>query len=1003
MSSSIVNSGGSNLDLLRTPPTGEGVRPPVVTKTPYLPLNELIWSDVERLFLRLVELRSGRAEKAQLYGTHGQGQAGIDLFIRNAPAPSTEDLGSARRYTTLQSKRVATLSESEINNAVEKFLKGEWATRSQVFIYATTHDLRPTQLADTLNRQADRLEKKGIRLVWWGRERVSDMLRELPQVVDDFFGRQWVKSFCGTEAASVLDRRDASAQKPRLIGLMPPAADAFQDRGMTNTPTVYGQEAGSGVAVLTGMGGVGKTQIAARRARQALDQNSVDLVVWVTATSRQNIRLTYGRAGVIVAGAEPTDPEAAPEVFQAWLNTTDCRWLIVLDNLLDPTDLRSLWPPERPGGHVIVTTQRRDPALRTSTRRVIDVGPFTSEQSLDYLTRRFQIHDLVESQSELNELAEDLGHLPLALAQAASYLIDLADTDLTISQYRALLRERYPLNELAPPPEALPDDQEATLAAVLNMSLTRADHRTRGLATPLLQMTSFLNPAGIPTDVFTTQAAVDYLVSYQVPQPSGEDTTSLGRIIGTAEVEAALRILHRLSLINRTTAHDNKAAEQLVSDHSFRTVQVHALTQHSAHDTVSAAAREALARTTSRALLQAWPDIETDLALAQALRSNTTALLSHAATALWSDPTDDASSVLFRAAYSYSEAGMLAASSLLYSALLDSALECLGNDHHWVLLIRGYLARVRGEAGDAAGAVEAYQVLLINLQRILGTEHPDTLTVRQNLAHWRGRSGDFAGSVEAQSELLANLRHIENDHLDLRVRNDLAQRRAENGDIPGSIKEFEALLADWRSALGDDHHGILIVRGNLAHWRGELGNPASAVTEYEELLTDQRRILGPSHADLLITRSNLAHWRGESGDAAGAIKDFEALLAEQQELLGPHHPDTFNTRHNLATRKGQVGSAPHTVKVFEELLADQRQALGTDHPDVLLATRSELADWRAMAGDISGAVSDYEDLLTDQLRTLGADHPVIRRTRALLALWRNRLQTGPARDRDRHT
>ncbi|MFJ4615937.1 tetratricopeptide repeat protein [Streptomyces griseus] len=1003
MSSSIVNSGGSNLDLLRTPPTGEGVRPPVVTKTPYLPLNELIWSDVERLFLRLVELRSGRAEKAQLYGTHGQGQAGIDLFIRNAPAPSTEDLGSARRYTTLQSKRVATLSESEINNAVEKFLKGEWATRSQVFIYATTHDLRPTQLADTLNRQADRLEKKGIRLVWWGRERVSDMLRELPQVVDDFFGRQWVKSFCGTEAASVLDRRDASAQKPRLIGLMPPAADAFQDRGMTNTPTVYGQEAGSGVAVLTGMGGVGKTQIAARRARQALDQNSVDLVVWVTATSRQNIRLTYGRAGVIVASAEPTDPEAAPEVFQAWLNTTDCRWLIVLDNLLDPTDLRSLWPPERPGGHVIVTTQRRDPALRTSTRRVIDVGPFTSEQSLDYLTRRFQIHDLVESQSELNELAEDLGHLPLALAQAASYLIDLADTDLTISQYRALLRERYPLNELAPPPEALPDDQEATLAAVLNMSLTRADHRTRGLATPLLQMTSFLNPAGIPTDVFTTQAAVDYLVSYQVPQPIGEDTTSLGRIIGTAEVEAALRILHRLSLINRTTAHDNKAAEQLVSDHSFRTVQVHALTQHSAHDTVSAAAREALARTTSRALLQAWPDIETDLALAQALRSNTTALLSHAATALWSDPTDDASSVLFRAAYSYSEAGMLAASSLLYSALLDSALECLGNDHHWVLLIRGYLARVRGEAGDAAGAVEAYQGLLINLQRILGTEHPDTLTVRQNLAHWRGRSGDFAGSVEAQSELLANLRHIENDHLDLRVRNDLAQRRAENGDIPGSIKEFEALLADWRSALGDDHHGILIVRGNLAHWRGELGNPASAVTEYEELLTDQRRILGPSHADLLITRSNLAHWRGESGDAAGAIKDFEALLAEQQELLGPHHPDTFNTRHNLATRKGQVGSAPHTVKVFEELLADQRQALGTDHPDVLLATRSELADWRAMAGDISGAVSDYEDLLTDQLRTLGADHPVIRRTRALLALWRNRLQTGPARDRDRHT
>ncbi|MFD4175931.1 tetratricopeptide repeat protein [Streptomyces anulatus] len=999
MSSSIVNPGEYDLDLLRTPPTGEGVQPPVVTKAPYLPLNDLIWSDVERLFLRLAELRSGQVEKAQLYGTHGQGQAGIDLFIRNVAAPSADDSVSARRYTTLQSKRVATLSQSEINRAVEKFLKGEWAARSKVFIYATTHDLSPTQLADTLNRQADWLEKKGIRLDWWGREEVSDMLRELPQVVDDFFGRQWVKSFCGTEAASVLDRRDASAQQPRLMGLIPPAADVFQDRGMTDTPTAFEQEAGSGVVVLTGMGGVGKTQIAARRARQALHQNSVDLVVWVTATNRQDIRLAYGRAGVTVAGAEPTAPEAAPEVFHAWLSTTDRRWLIVLDNLLDPTDLRHLWPPERPGGHVIVTTQRRDPALRTSTRRVIDVGPFTSEQSLDYLTRRFQIHDLVESQSELIELAEDLGHLPLALAQAASYLIDLADTDLTVSQYCALLRERYPLIELAPTPEALPDDQEATLAAVLNMSLTRADHLTRGLATPLLQMTSFLKPAGIPTGIFTTQAAIDYLVSYQVPQPNATDATSLGRHIGIDDVEAALRILHRLSLINRTTSHDNKTAKKLVSDQSFRAVQVHALTQHSAYDTVPAAAREDLARTTSRALLQAWPDIETDPAQTQALRSNTTALLSRAATALWSDPTGDSSSVLLRAAYSYGEAGMLAAASLLYSDLLDSALECLGNDHHWVLLIRGYLAHFRGEAGDAAGAVEAYQELLTDLQRILGAEHPDTLTVRQNLAHWRGRSGDFAGSVEAQSKLLTNLRHVENIHLDLRVRNDLAQRRAENGDIPGSIKDFEALLSDWRSALGDDHHGTLTVRGNLAHWRGQLGNPARAVTEHEELLTDQRRVLGPSHADLLITRSNLAHWRGESGDAAGAIKCLEALLADQQDILGPHHPDTFNTRHNLATWQGQTGSAAHTVKVFEELLADQRQALGTDHPDILLTTRSELAEWRAMARDISGAVSDYEALLTDQLRILGADHPVIRRTRALLFHWRNRLQGGPARDR----
>jgi hypothetical protein len=63
-----------------------------------------------------------------------------------------------------------------------------WASRSEVFIYATTHDLRPTALAEELERQADRLSKAGIRLERWGRESVSERLRHLPEIVDDFFG-----------------------------------------------------------------------------------------------------------------------------------------------------------------------------------------------------------------------------------------------------------------------------------------------------------------------------------------------------------------------------------------------------------------------------------------------------------------------------------------------------------------------------------------------------------------------------------------------------------------------------------------------------------------------------------------------------------------------------------------------------------------------------------------------------------------------------------------------
>ncbi|MEV0535129.1 NACHT domain-containing protein [Kitasatospora sp. NPDC050463] len=205
-----------------------------MSKAAYLPLGDLAWADVERLFLRLAE-RDGRAECAELYGTAGQSQEGIDLFVRNTGrAGGGPGASSARRYTTLQSKAVKSLGPAKIAAAVDKFLEGSWADRSEVFIYATTHELRPTQLADELNAQADRLEALGIRLERWGRERISELMRDLPELVDDFFGREWVKEFCGPHAAASLEGRlegqDVAVLRRELLVLYR-AAFAVQDTG----------------------------------------------------------------------------------------------------------------------------------------------------------------------------------------------------------------------------------------------------------------------------------------------------------------------------------------------------------------------------------------------------------------------------------------------------------------------------------------------------------------------------------------------------------------------------------------------------------------------------------------------------------------------------------------------------------------------------------------------------------------------------------------------------
>nr|BFE76213.1 hypothetical protein GCM10020092_095140 [Actinoplanes digitatis] len=74
--------------------------------------------------------------------------------------------------------------------------------------------------------------------------------------------------------------------------------------------------------VLAGMGGVGKTQLAANLAEHLWQARTVDLLVWVTAGSRDNVVNTYAQVAADVTGAEDSDPARAAQRLLAWLAGT---------------------------------------------------------------------------------------------------------------------------------------------------------------------------------------------------------------------------------------------------------------------------------------------------------------------------------------------------------------------------------------------------------------------------------------------------------------------------------------------------------------------------------------------------------------------------------------------------------------------------------------------------------------------------------------------------------
>jgi predicted NACHT family NTPase len=80
----------------------------------------------------------------------------------------------------------------------------------------TSSSLTSSQRAEALEKQSAVLASSGIRLVPWDSVVLSEKLKSLPEVVNDFFGREWVRAFCGQHQAELLGDRLTAEEVTRL-------------------------------------------------------------------------------------------------------------------------------------------------------------------------------------------------------------------------------------------------------------------------------------------------------------------------------------------------------------------------------------------------------------------------------------------------------------------------------------------------------------------------------------------------------------------------------------------------------------------------------------------------------------------------------------------------------------------------------------------------------------------------------------------------------------------
>lgn len=202
----------------------------------------------------------------------------------------------------------------------------------------------------------------------------------------------------------------------------PPRLDTFVGRSeiVGQLSRYLRNQDGSRLCGLLGMAGLGKTSLANHLAYR-LRPHFADGVLWIaleqtnTMSALQGLADAYGES--VTAFTDLATRSAKVRELLA-----DKRALLILDNATSDAEIRPLLPPS---GHcaVLITSRRHDLAVLDTAYR-LTLTPFdqASQESLDLFARILGTERLNREREPFQQLADLLGHLPLAIDIAANRL-----------------------------------------------------------------------------------------------------------------------------------------------------------------------------------------------------------------------------------------------------------------------------------------------------------------------------------------------------------------------------------------------------------------------------------------------------------------------------------------------------------------------------------------------------------------------------------------------------
>jgi tetratricopeptide (TPR) repeat protein len=654
---------------------------------------------------------------------------------------------------------------------------------------------------------------------------------------------------------------------------------------------------------ISGLGGIGKTQIAIEYAYRFCDEYSS--VFWFNAELYEALisDILFIAKLLKLPEKDEKDQNSIVNAVKRWLEE-NTHWLLIFDNI-ENIEMATNFIPPNYQGHILLTT--RSQSTGTFAQR-IEIEKMPQEEGILFLLRRAKIiapnailkdtssSDLVKAR----EIYEAMDGLPLALDQAGAYI---EETSCSLSNYLDKFHQKQAT--LLKWRGQHKSDHPNSVYTTFLLSFEKLEQTDR-IAADLLRFCAFLYPDAIPEEIISES-------------PINLAPLFLSVTGDLFALDACIAKLRTFSFVRR--------------DRDAKLLNIHRLVQAVLKDTMDKNTQRQWAEYAVRAVNNIFPNTSYEN-WDRCQRYLPQAQICEVLIAEHNFVFPEAARLLKETGSYLLERSHTAEAEKLYKWALSINLQVYGSDHLEVANSINALGRLYHLQGNFAQAEKLYLEALTLRKKLLEPDHIDLANSFNNLGAlyvWWGRYSE-AETFEQQSLMIRN-RVLGPEHPDTAIIiNNLAVIYFYEEKFEQAKSLYQQTLELQEKIYGPDHPYLASTLDNLASAYAKLGKFEQAEPLYRRALKIRKKVYGANHPQVATSLDNLGLFNMDQGKFKQAKSFLNQALRMRELTQGPEHPNVATTVFELAEFYNKQGQYKQAEPLFKRALAIRTQQLGVDQP-----------------------------------------------------------------------